>query len=197
MALYTTVEIISFAVAVYRALNETNNLNAFYFWFYLGRLTFLAGAIVLFFNRLDKRFYVATLSELSTEDYWSLVFICLASTKLLFSRFFIQLSSNLVIEYSILTFLLIHLLIRYQGQYWVFDKKKEREKRIFKLVRKAQLSKIEYEAALPFLIDNGYKNQRSPWLWKVVVFLALLILGAIFNAVAIQLVDSFGPIIKP
>ena len=197
ITLYLFTAIASFVVAINRALHATNNTDAFYFWFYLGRLTFIAVAIILFFNRSGKRFYIATLSELPVETYWSLVFICLASTKLLFARFFIQLSPNLFIEYSILTFLIIDLLIKYQSQYWVFDKKKEREKRIFRLVRKAQLSKSEYESALPFLIVKGQKNQRSPWLWKVAVFIALLIIGTIFNALAIQIVNSFGPIIKP
>jgi len=197
VAFYLLLEIAAFSVAIGRALNQPNATSAFYFWFYLGRLALLATVIVLFFVRQRRRFYIATLSELSSEDYWSLVFVGFAGIKLLFARFFIQLSSNLVVEYSLLTFLIINLLIRYQSQYWVFDKKKSREKRIYRLVRKAQLSRTEYEAALPFLTDNGRKNQRSPWIWKVTICFAIVITGAILNAVAVQLIDSFGPILKP
>jgi len=189
---YLLLQVVALVGATRRVINEPDSLNAFYFWFYLGRLAFLTMAIVLSFVRSNQRFYVPTLYELSHEDYWSLVFMTMASVKLLFARFFIQLSSNLVVEYSILAFLITHMLMKYQSQIWIFEKKKEREKRIFRLVRKASISKDEFEAARPYLIDKGRKNQRPPWIWKVTVFFTVIIIGAMLNALASDIADAFG-----
>jgi hypothetical protein len=160
--------------------------------FYTLQIIFIAGATAFNFIRFGRNFYFPLFREMSETIYWTYALLILFLMRLPFNRSFISITENPFFSILHLAFSVVilgQILITFQTRFWAKSEGTARQKRIKKLLKKAKLSKNEYEDIKPILIESASDNEKVPPIWKVLLFLFALIIAATLSNSASDFLD--------
>jgi Zn-dependent protease with chaperone function len=165
--------------------------NYLFITFFSARILFVVVAYIFSYIRLNKRFYVPGLREMSQRLYWQYTSFLFLSMKSLIFHQFIKYSPSwlLLIEFSITVGVVGTILMSYQRQNWALPDYQKRQNRIKRIARKAGLSDQELLAIFPNLVEAGKASQRKPMVWSITEILLGLIIAATISSYASQAVN--------
>ena len=160
--------------------------------FYTLQVVFILGATTFNFIRFSKSYYFPLFREMSETFYWTYALLILFLMRLPFIRSFTAGIENPFFRILHLFFSVVilgQILITFQSRSWAKTNRTARQKRIKKLLKKAELSKKEYEDIKPILVESAALKEKSPLIWKVLLYLSALIIATTLSNSASHFLD--------
>ena len=160
--------------------------------FYALQTIFIVGVTLFNYIRFNRKYYFPLFREMPENTFWSYVLLILFLLRIPFIRSFISSIESpwfAILHLCFSVVILFQILVTFQSRFWAKSDFSDRQKRIKKLLKKAGLSKNEYKTLNPVLVNSANLKEKTPFLWKVILFLFSLVIAVILSDSASNFLD--------